>query len=163
MTTRCGSIFYAYRTVSELMVFFIAEMDPIDLLAPERKRAYKAIRTAIARVDAKRAPRAGTLGWWQRSWEEDRRERWTSKLLGNLIPWLNREYGEVGYCLNQFLSGHEYYTSYLFRMGKAVTENCGYCGIRSSRARVGRRTGELWRISISADNIVGLMLQGMQQ
>lgn len=116
----------AYRTVSEPAVLVIAGVIPIDLLAKERRAIYLK-KPEIGKKAASREERLRTLECWQRSWEVETRGRWTARLIRNIRPWIERDHGEIGYYMTQFLSGHGYFRSYLHKMGKASTPMCIYC------------------------------------
>lgn len=116
----------AYRTVSEAAILVIAGCIPIHLLAKERKAIYTR-KSEIGRKTASLEERCRTLERWQEDWERETKGRWTARLIGQVGPWIKRTHGEVGYYLTQFLSGHGYFRSYLFRMRKVTSAECLYC------------------------------------
>ena len=65
---------------------------------------------------ASQEKRFHTLDRWQR---RDERTLWTAVLIRHVRPWNERYHGEVGFYLTRFLSGHEYFPSYLYKVGKA--------------------------------------------
>jgi hypothetical protein len=116
----------AYRTVSEAAILVIAGCIPIHLLAKERKAIYTR-KSETSRKTASLEERCRTLEIWQEAWERETKGRWTARLIKQVGPWLERTHGEVGYYLTQFLSGHGYFRSYLFRMRKVTSAECLYC------------------------------------
>ena len=46
----------------------------------------------------------------------------------DITRWLGREDGEVNFYLTQFLTGHEYFRYYLYKLSKVNTPKCKYCG-----------------------------------
>ncbi|XP_054272570.1 UDP-glycosyltransferase UGT5-like [Macrosteles quadrilineatus] len=107
----------AYRTVSEPAVLVIAGVIPVKLLAVERKAIYRRRGEDEARTEE----RTRTYQLWQEGWEQETRGLWTRRLIQQVQPWVDRRYGEVDFYLTQFLTGHGFFRSYLFRMGKAVS------------------------------------------
>lgn len=45
----------------------------------------------------------------------------------NVIGWIERKHGKVGYFLNQLLTGHRFFQEYLCRMALAEDDRCVYC------------------------------------
>jgi hypothetical protein len=80
----------------------------------------------VGRETATKEERDRSLDCWQREREAESRGRWTFRL-PDIRPWVERQHGEVGYFLTQFLSGHGYFTAYLHRMGKVASSDCLYC------------------------------------
>jgi len=116
----------AYRTVSEPAVLVIAGVIPISLLARERKAVY--LRKSEGDKEAiKVEERARTMQEWQSQWDQEPRGRWSYRLIRCLKSWIERPFGEIDYYLTQFLSGHGYFLSYLYRMGKVASPDCIYC------------------------------------
>lgn len=116
----------AYRTVSEPAVLVIASVIPIVHLARERIEAYRAKRQIEADPPLE-TPREVTLRRWQTEWESEERGGWTSLLIPQVSPWVQRGHGEVNYYLTQLLSGHGYFKAYLMRMGKTDSDRCDFC------------------------------------
>lgn len=56
--------------------------------------------------------------------------KWTATLIPNLVPWIIRTLGDVDYFLTQFLTGHRYFTRYLWKMSRVVSPICIYCNSR---------------------------------
>ncbi|KAK9497402.1 hypothetical protein O3M35_004114 [Rhynocoris fuscipes] len=115
----------AYRTVSEPAVLVIAGVPPIDLLALERRRVHRT-RREVGVLQAKVAARAALMESWEERWRRETRGRWTARLIPSVEEWVSREWGEVGYYLTQFLSGHGYFRAYLQRMGIVEDAACIY-------------------------------------
>lgn len=115
----------AYRTVSGAAVLVITGEIPIDLLAFERRRLWKAKRenSAISTTDV----RSQTIRRWQSRWSDETSGRWTARLIPSIEAWTDRNFGEINYFLTQFLSGHGYFRQYLHRMGKVIDPGCIYC------------------------------------
>ncbi|RZF41235.1 hypothetical protein LSTR_LSTR010463 [Laodelphax striatellus] len=104
---------------------------------------------------------------WQQRWEAGTTGRWTAVLIKNIRAWTRAPACEVGFFLTQFLTGHGYFRSYLFVMGKVASPKCALCGVngdakhtffqclhfQEEREEVSNRLGEL-----SADSIIGKML-----
>lgn len=158
----------AYRTVSEPAVLVIAGVIPIALLAQERRAVY--LRKAeVGKKTAGDEERRRTLDRWQTSWEQDTRGRWTARLITQVGPWIERRHGEIDYYLTQLLSGHGYFRSYLYRMGKSASMDCLYCpGVPDDaehtffdcdRWTPMRRSLEMDIGVFTPDNVVGVMLQ----
>ena len=89
----------------------------IDLPAQERQQIFN--RPPESNVDdIKVESRVETLSKWQAKWEADVRGRWTAHLIPQIKTWIERKHGEVNFYITQFLSGHGYFRSYLYKMGK---------------------------------------------
>ena len=84
-----------------------ASVPPINLLVEERKETYQ-VRTEltcltnlqeIARaMEANRKDGRGRLvDKWQTRWHGDQSGRWTHRLIPELITWLDRKHGQVGF------------------------------------------------------------------
>jgi hypothetical protein len=119
---RCAlRITSSYRTVSEPAVLVIAGVIPLDLLAFERRRIFESNGT-LSRAEA----RIHTMEAWQARWLEEERGRWTARLIGDLRPWVNREFGEIDFYLTQLLTGHGCFRAYLYRMRIKDSPECQY-------------------------------------
>ena len=90
-----------------------------------------------------------------------------------LTTWLDRKHGQVGFYLEQALSGHGCFDAYLKRFKKRDNESCSYCGSFVDKAEhtlffcarwgvareaVGREVGA----QLTPDTMVSLMLQSEQ-
>lgn len=160
----------AYRTVSEPAVMVIAGVIPIDLLARERKAVYSRHPDVDKKI-AREEERQKTMERWKPSWNTETRGRWTARLIPQIKQWVEREHGEVGYYLTQFLSGHGYFLSYLRKIGKAPLSECIYCQEEDSADHTFFRC-EKWQQErthlvnhigpISPESIVGLMLSNQE-
>ena len=116
----------AYRTVSEVAILVIIGIIRIWLLAKERKLIY--YRKNEGDVNRIRADfRRDVMLEWQALWENRADSRWTKRPIKEVVPWIKREHGEVNYFLTQFLSGHGFFQSYLFRMSKVGSPECVFC------------------------------------
>ncbi|XP_033212285.1 uncharacterized protein LOC117169886 [Belonocnema kinseyi] len=100
----------AYRSVSDPAVLVIAGCIPIDLLAAESKRIYKAKRI----YEAERTSNDKNIATQERqqmllNFEEQRQAenvvRLNARIIGEVKPWFNRGYGDVNNHITQFLSG----------------------------------------------------------
>lgn len=123
----------AYRTVSHPAVLVIAGVIPIDILAQERSAIYRR-KLETDKDKVKIEERTRTMEDWQATWEQDSRGRWTARLIGQIQAWVERKHGEIDYYMTQFLSGHGYFNSYLFKMGKVTSPDCKYCPGASDNA-----------------------------
>lgn len=158
----------AYRTVSAEAVLVVAGVIPIDLLATERKRIYDRDEET-SKEDAAVRERERTLTDWQVRWTTESCGSWTRRLIRNLGSWTERNFGEVNFYLTQFLTGHGYFRSYLFHMGRVQTAECKYCGHTRDDAEHTFFVCDRWRTkrllleemtgNITPDNIIGLMLR----
>lgn len=157
----------SYRTVSAQAVLVVAGVIPIDLLAFERKRIYE--RTAdTSRQDAATTERQSTIQTWQQRWTEGSTGNWTRRLIKDLRPWIEREFGDVNFYVTQLLTGHGYFRRYLYSMNRVRTPDCKYCGHDRDDAEHTFFECDRWtplrlRLettvgSITADNIVEVML-----
>ncbi|XP_035725540.1 uncharacterized protein LOC118443128 [Vespa mandarinia] len=115
----------SYRTVSEPAVLVVAWIIPIDLLAQERKFVFQQ-RCFVGKERALRLARSISIKAWQSGWEQERRGRWTARLISQLDNCINREVGEVDFYLTQFLRGEGLFRSYPARMSKVADANCPY-------------------------------------
>jgi hypothetical protein len=115
----------AYRTVSTDAALVIAGLIPVDLMARERKALYYDSQEITEEVRS--AKRTTTISNWQSQWNASQKGRWTNRLLGNILPWINRRHGEINYRLTQCLTGHGVFYSYLHKIGKANSPSCTYC------------------------------------
>lgn len=94
-----------YCSVSYGAAAVISGIPPIHLLAKERTE----VRNGRSQEEA----RSDLLISWQREWESCPDGRWTHRLIGNIIPWFTRRFGEVTYHISQALSGHGCFADYL--------------------------------------------------
>jgi hypothetical protein len=115
----------AYRTTSTDAALVIAGMVPINLLAEERGRLYRASRPIDD--ETKNIERERTLETWQLTWDSSTRGRWTNRLIKNIKNWIERPHGEVSFHMTQFLTGHGVFYSYLKKIKKTRSEECIYC------------------------------------
>lgn len=159
----------SYRTVSSAAVTVIANVIPIDLLARERKKIYE--RDAeTSKKEAAAEARRSTLAQWQERWSSSHSGRWTVTLIPQLENWVSRKHGEVNYYITQFLSGHGYFRSYLYKMGKVNSPRCRHCDAEEdtpshtffecSVAATERNIVVATVGPFSADNIINIMLHG---
>ncbi|XP_046679324.1 uncharacterized protein LOC124366767 [Homalodisca vitripennis] len=117
----------AYRTVSEPAVLVVAGVIPVKLLAEERKAIYQRKGEIGKEPHATSSERTRTYRQWQGLWDQKTRGRWTARLIPMFQLWVKWRHGEVDYYLTQFLTGHEYFQSYLFLMRKTGSPDCIYC------------------------------------
>ncbi|CAH2233980.1 jg20059 [Pararge aegeria aegeria] len=114
----CG----AYRTISLEAVQVIAGLIPIERLALERTRRYRKDK------NTPEEERKRTLIEWEAEWRSRGKGAWTRELIPNLKEWMERKHGEVDRWLTQVLSGHGVFNTYLHTIGKAISDECPYCG-----------------------------------
>lgn len=158
----------SYRTVSAQAVLVVAGVIPIDLLAFERKRIYGK-SADMRRQDAATTERDRTIQTWQQRWTAETTGNWTRRLIKDLRPWTERDFGDVDFYVTQLLTGHGYFRRYLHNMNKVRTPDCKYCGHERDDAEhtffeCDRWTGLKQRLEtivggITPDNIVEVMLQ----
>lgn len=159
----------AYRTVFEAAVMVIAGIIPIEILASERKRIFRR-RAEENRADVRRQERASSLRLWEQRWRNNTTGRWTTRIIEEVIPWIERQHGEVNYHLTQFLSGHGHFNEYLHRRSRKNSPLCDYCNnvvdsaehtfFSCNRFAEIRRTCEAaLGVEITPDTIVAEMLQ----
>ena len=119
-----------YRTVSEEAALVIAGMMPIDIIADEMARIY-ARKTRDQRMMKiiKDEERTTSMAKWQDRWTSSPKGRWTHALIPSIETWVNRDHGECGYHLTQFLSGHGGYRKYLHRFGHDESPMCPSCEV----------------------------------
>ena len=98
---------------------------PIELLGFDQRRSWKTKREnlAISGTDL----RYHTLRRWQSRWNKVTSGKWTGRLIPSIAAWIRRNFGEINYFLNQFLSGHGYFRQYLYRMFKVIDPGFIYC------------------------------------
>ena len=77
-------------------------------------------------ADSSTVLRSQTLRRWQNRWSEERRGRWTGRLIPSIRASIQRNFWG-NYFLTQNLSGHGYFRQYLYRMSKAIDPGCIYC------------------------------------
>ena len=109
-------IISAYQTVSTSAVLVLASVQPIDLLAQERKETFQLHKEltcltnlqeiARAKEDIRKDGRRRLVEKWQTRWHGDQSGRWTHRLIPNLATWLDRKHGQVGFYPAQAFSGH---------------------------------------------------------
>ena len=129
-------------------------------------------RQDLGFVEARTVARAHSMRSWQLRWEQERRARWTARLIGNIPEWVDRTHGEVDYYLNQFLTGHGYFCTYLRRMGKMEDPSCVYGDSDSDDARHTFFECQRWVLErrgleseigpMTPDNIIGCLLYTSQ-
>ncbi|XP_035742473.1 uncharacterized protein LOC118450734, partial [Vespa mandarinia] len=73
----------SYRTVSETTVLVVVGVIPIDLLAQEKKFVYQQ-RCVLGKEMASRLARSISIKAWQSRWVQERRGRWTARLISQL-------------------------------------------------------------------------------
>ena len=78
--------------------------------------------------ELKQIARKTVMEKWQDQWDKGKYGRWTWRLIPNIEKWIDRPYGEVGYHLTQMLSGHGCFRKYLYKMRRASSESCLFCG-----------------------------------
>ena len=107
---------------------------------------------------------------WEMRWHCEQTRRWTYRLIPELATWLNREHGEVGFYLEQALSGHSCFNAYLRRFKKRDEEMCCYCDFPVDNADHALFVCAKWGVArealgqtvgteLTPDTMVFLMLQ----
>jgi hypothetical protein len=163
---RCAlRIASSYRTVLKPAVLAVAGVIPIDLMAFERKRVFEG---RLSRAEA----RLRTMEKWQQRWLTDERGRWTARLIGDLGPWVDREFGEVDFYLTQLLTGHGCFGAYLHKMSLIDSPECQYGDSMNDDAQhtfffcerwgAERRELELAVGPISPDTLIDVMLTSLR-
>lgn len=157
----------SYRTVSEPAIMVIAGVIPIELMAEERKKIHDT-KDNLGREEAWKVAREYTMLYWQEKWQEEKRGRWTARLIKNLAEWIERKHGETNYFLTQFLTNHGYLCKYLHRMGKMEDPACIYGDAEYDDAQHTFFACEKWKLEreelerkigkVTPDNIVNTML-----
>lgn len=110
-----------YRTVSTEALQVIAGIPPIDLLVEERASCY-------GRNDEEKATAKDiTKDKWQERWTIATNGSWTRRLIPYILPWQERQHGEVSFHMAQILSGHGCFQGYLKRFGKINSDICMFC------------------------------------
>jgi len=118
----------AYRTVSMTATNILSAVPPADLIAQEREMAFRARRVAVPRTGNEVTPRAIMLNVWARRLVEREDGVWTRRLIPNVVPWCNRQHGQLEFHMTQIMSGHGCFGVYLHKIGKETTKRCHHCG-----------------------------------
>ena len=103
-------------------------------------------------------------------WHGEQTGRWTYRLVPELVTWLNRKHGEVGFYLAQALSSHGCFKAYLRRFKKRDEEMCCYCDFPVDTAEHALFVCAKWGVArealgqavdsgLTPDTMVPLMLQ----
>lgn len=111
----------AYRTAPTTVLSVIANTPPIDLQALERAKGWKKSK------QEKEELKKRTLADWQSRWASMPDTR-LKTLLPDITPWVTRGHGEVSYWTTQMLTGHGCFQSYLHKIGRAISDDCMFCG-----------------------------------
>ena len=124
----------AYRTVLTSAVPVLVSVPPIDLLAEERKETFQLPKELTCLTSLQENARAKEaickdgrrrlVEQWQTRWHGDQSRRWTHRLIPQLVTWLGRKHGQVGFYLAQALSGHGCFNAYLKRFKKSDDDSC---------------------------------------
>ena len=91
-------------------------------------------------------------------------------LIPELVTWLNREHGQIGFYLAQALSGHGCFNAYLRCFNKRDEEMCCYCDVPVDNAEHALFVYAKWGVArealvqavgaeLTPDTKVSLMLQ----
>lgn len=158
-----------YRTISYEAVCVVAGMPPLEILADERSRIYtRGRRTPLDKENIAKEEKAASLLQWQQRWDESSKGRWTHRLIPSLQAWMNRNHGEVGFYLTQFLTDHGCFRKYLHRFKLDDNEDCPTCNVAENAEHVfftcPRYNNERDQLQehlnkrITPDNIVNIML-----
>ena len=128
----------AYRTMSTSAVLVLASVPPIDLLAEERKEIFQLRKELTCLINLQVITRAKEaickdgrrrlVEKWQARWHGDHSGKWTHRLIPELATYLDRMHRQVGFYLEQALSGHGCFNKYLKRFKKRYDESCRFCG-----------------------------------
>ncbi|KAI5746623.1 hypothetical protein M8J77_005610 [Diaphorina citri] len=157
----------AHRTAATEAVMILARTIPIDLIVKERKICYG--KSKEERVEERRR----TLTLWQQEWDHVQRGLWTKRLIPNIKPWYEREFGEVDQHIAQAFTGHGSFNHYLHRIGKRLDTKCSYCDGDDDTAEHTIFQCDKWRTlrtdtermlntTIAPENIVPLMIKSSE-
>jgi hypothetical protein len=151
----------AYRTVSDKAAHVVAGIAPIDLLIQERVQRH----AGLSKTESQQVLQNS----WSERWAGT--EGWTGRLIPHLLPWINRQHGEVNHWLTQFITGHGIFSDYLKRIGKATNDTCWYCEetdtVEHTFFHCNRwleQRERCWRVSgrQTPDTIIGSMLSSKE-
>lgn len=117
----------AYCTVSNEAAMVVAGIAPIHLLAIKRAEIERDKQCGLPITAAKENAGARVNERWQDEWENAGNGRWTYRLIPIIQRWRNKRYGQVGFHLTQFLTGHDCFNVYLKRFKKREDSTCFYC------------------------------------
>lgn len=113
----------AYRTTSNEALCVVTGIPPIHLLVEERVGVYSGVSPEVQH--------AMTENKWQQEWDNNETKgQWTKTLITSITNWRNRKHGELTYHLTQVLTGHGCFRAYLYKIRRADSEDCPYCGLR---------------------------------
>ena len=121
MTLRICS---AYITVSYEALTVLAGTIPLYLLAEERKINYD---KRDEPTHSTKETRRHTVEKWQQEWRATNKAKWTRKLIKEIAPWRDRNFGEIDFHMTQCLTGHGCFMQYVARIGKRTSPTCMYC------------------------------------
>lgn len=117
-----------FRTISDEAALVLAGTLPIDILADEMRRTYfRRLENPDQSAIIKTEERQASMGQWQRRWERSTKGRWTFQLLPRIIPWVNRQHGELNFYMTQFMTNHGCFRKYLTRFGHDSSPSCPTC------------------------------------
>ncbi|CAB0031139.1 unnamed protein product [Trichogramma brassicae] len=142
----------------------IAGVPLLALLADERARIYQRHPE-----DVKEEERRESLSKWQDRWDRASKDRWTHRLIPNIVELVERGHGEVNYYLTQLLSGYGYFKSHSQRYDNTLSALCPACPttiedaehvfFHCPRFYEERERQQVLQEEIEPENIVSLMLE----
>jgi hypothetical protein len=115
----------AYRTVSYDAVCVLASMLPIQMVLGEDMACYSSKR-GTGNPDRDKH-REKSLAEWQKAWDESEKGRWTYRLIPSISDWIERPWGDLGFHMTEFLSGHGLFREYLHKIRRADSPFCPVC------------------------------------
>lgn len=68
-------------------------IDPLELLAPERRSIYLQ-KTEDPSPDVRERVRQRSFQEWEERWRREKMGRWTARLIDNITTWVNRDHKE---------------------------------------------------------------------
>jgi hypothetical protein len=100
-------------------------MLPIQMVIGEDMACYSSKRDTGKPEREKH--RETSLATWQKAWDESDKGRWTYRLIPSIKDWLDRPWGELGFHMTEFLSGHGLFREYLHKIRRADSPFCPVC------------------------------------
>lgn len=110
-----------YRTVSRKAALVLSDLPPIELLAEARAKVSCGVNKEQAYKEM--------YDLWQAKWDEARVGRWMYELIPGVKRWTKMAHGELSFHLTEFMTGHGPFRKYLFKIGKATSEECRVCEV----------------------------------
>lgn len=142
----------AYRTASSQGLAIITGIQPFELTARQRNRAWAARQVRLSRQktegvsippklerNLRKQEEKEAAEWavklWREEWDRNfTTGQWTKRLIPDLTTWQKRTHGQLNYHLTQMLTGHGAFNEYLNRFRRRTTAKCSYCNSRTDSA-----------------------------